>query len=561
MSNEMPLRVGAYVRVSTTNQILAHDSSLDTQLERIRQREAYENAQAKQRKGREWRIVEVYREEGKSGKSTDREELQQLLDDVKSGHIEAVVVTKIDRITRSLVDFYSLWATFEEHNVEFISLDDNFDTSSATGRAITKMMLVFAELERERTSERTREKALARRDAGKWFGGPLPLGYQVEPENPTTLAVDESFSRIVQEEIFEKFLELGSARAVTRHLSKLGVKRPTRKTTRGGQTGGQPIATQAILRMLANPMYIAKRETDPGILIDCIWPPIVDEALYWRVQKKLAANHEKRPTGRKSLRVYLLEGLVKCGACGGTMTYASAGGRGGVKYFYYRCSQKHHTAQTACTVRDIPADALEEFVLGKLKSFSIDDDALSTSVREANDGRDVQAERLDIEILAYNATVKRGKATVRRLVDVVEDVDEEGLGEIVDRLRKRRTELKADESALGQLVEERAGLDRDLLNLEAVVERYRELPRVLNDGLEHGHLEEVRSVLRGLVESIVWTEKDPKGDEGWAEVHLFEPPVWLLTSPSIEEQKGKLKNPNDLSGSLGCSKWRSGRDS
>src|SRR5262249_14134630 len=157
--------------------------SVDTQLERIRQRATYETEQARHTKARPWSVVTEYHEEGRSGKDTDRPELQRLLADVRAGQLDIVCVTKIDRITRSLIDFYDLWKTFEEHGVEFISLGDSFDTASATGRAMLKLTLVFAELERERTSERTKEKIQIRREAGKWFGGAVPLGYKVNPEN------------------------------------------------------------------------------------------------------------------------------------------------------------------------------------------------------------------------------------------------------------------------------------------------------------------------------------------------------------------------------------------
>jgi site-specific DNA recombinase len=141
-----PLRIASYARVSSTNQVLAHDSSVDTQLTLIRDRAKLEAHFRKSNGQRPWEIVEEYREEGRSGKDTDRPELSRLREAVQARKVDAVVVTKVDRITRSLLDFYSLTREFEEHDVEFISLGDNIDTSNAAGRAMIKLLLVFAEL-------------------------------------------------------------------------------------------------------------------------------------------------------------------------------------------------------------------------------------------------------------------------------------------------------------------------------------------------------------------------------------------------------------------------------
>lgn len=168
---DAPIRVGAYARVSTTNQLLANDNSLDTQIQLIKSRVQYECGRAQD--GRPWELVAEYREEGKSAKNTDRPELKRLMADVAAGKLDVVCVTKIDRITRSLIDFYELWGTFEKHGTEFIALNDNFETRSATGKAMLKITLVFAELERERTAERTKEKVEQRRQQGMWFGSTL----------------------------------------------------------------------------------------------------------------------------------------------------------------------------------------------------------------------------------------------------------------------------------------------------------------------------------------------------------------------------------------------------
>jgi site-specific DNA recombinase len=148
-------RVGAYTRVSTDRQT-GPEGSLTTQEQRIR-------AWLDSRHDRSsWQAARFFREEGRSGKDTDRPELQRLLHAVRAGEINVVICTKIDRFTRSLQDFFSLYQTLQDHGAQFISLDEAFDTTTATGKAMLKIALVFAELERERTSERTKETMAAR---------------------------------------------------------------------------------------------------------------------------------------------------------------------------------------------------------------------------------------------------------------------------------------------------------------------------------------------------------------------------------------------------------------
>lgn len=183
--------------------------------------------------------------------------------DARAGKLDLVLVTKIDRFSRSLSDFFNLWHTLEEQHVEFVSLGDNFDTSSATGRAMIKIVLVFAELERERTSERTKEKIAVRREQGLWFGGTVPLGYRTNPANKTTLEHDPNTAALARS-IFRDYLKVGSARGLVNHLASNGTKRPARKSQRGKPIGGGYFTTQVLIDMLSNPAYIAKRTIDGG---------------------------------------------------------------------------------------------------------------------------------------------------------------------------------------------------------------------------------------------------------------------------------------------------------
>ena len=533
------LRVGAYARVSTTNQLLEFDSSIDTQIQKLRRRAQYENEQAGA-DGQRWEIVEEYREEGRSGKNTDRPELQRLLKDVREGRLDAVVVVKIDRITRSLTDFYDLWNTFEEHNVEFTALDDKFDTTSATGRAMLKITLVFAELERERTSERTKEKIQSRRAAGLWFGGRVPFGYSPHATNKTTLEVDSVQAKQLRVEIFEKFLELGSARAVAKHLSRRGIKRAK-----------SPFTTQTVLNVLSDQRYVARREV-AGKTIVCEWPQLIDVKLFERVQSKLAANSVERPKRRGvNSRLFLLEGLLRCSACGSSMTRASGTGRNGA-HFYYRCSLRHRTASEGCKTRDVPASAVENFVIEQLMTLSIDEQALKTAVREANEGRDETLRGIDAELKKVNAALTLVGKTINGLLDGVESGGRE-VPALVARLQKKQDEQGTLKSEQSDLQTRRQMLTQKMLDAEVVSEGYRKLPKLLQRAKKADAAEDLREVLREVVDVVEWAQDPESERKGEARIRLFELPRGFWSTDAVPESFRPSAPP--LSGSLGRQQW------
>ena len=546
-------RIGAYGRVSTLNQVREHDSSVDTQMSRIQRQAKFETENQ-----RPWRVVAEYREEGRSGKNTDRPELQRLLADVRAGKLDAVCVTKLDRITRSLVDFYDLWDTFKDYDVDIIALDDQFETKSATGRAMLKIMLVFAELERERTSERTREKTLERRSQGLWFGGQVPFGYRVHPSNKTTLEIDEKSAEIVRREIFEKFLEVGSARAIVRHLANRGIRRPIRTTRRGTEAGGTAFTTQGVLDLLASPSYVAKRKIEGDRFIDCNWPALIEQDLFDRVQAKLAGNSIKKPTGRSPItHIYLLEGLLRCGACGSLMVCSLGTSRTRKKYFYYRCNKKHRSADTECRTGDVPVKVVEKFVLDQLRAYAIDERAIQHAVQEANAGRDKSLARLDADLAECRIAHGKAKQAVRALLDFIESGGAE-----VSSLLTRLKEAEAREQALkGEILDlemKRQALESQLLSTEIVAEGYRNLHRLLDQALEAGAEQEVKDLLLSVIDVVEWRQSADDPKKGTALIQLFELPEGF----GLEEQvKKEQPSKSPEGGSLGCPDWLRGEDS
>ena len=186
------------------------------------------------------------------GGSTDRPDLQRLLDDIRARKIDVIVVYKVDRLTRSLADFAKLVELFDAHGVSFVSVTQQFNTTTSMGRLTLNVLLSFAQFEREVTSERIRDKIAASKRKGLWVGGPLPLGYDMKDGK---IAVVESEAEQVKL-IYKRYLELSGVNALVRDLKVRNIRTKTRPLTTGGIRGGIPFERGALFYLLRNRFYI-----------------------------------------------------------------------------------------------------------------------------------------------------------------------------------------------------------------------------------------------------------------------------------------------------------------
>lgn len=245
------LRIAGYVRVSSVRQATEGDS-LQAQQHEIEQEIEFR----KRRESWDIETLEFYTDAGKSAKDQNRPELQRLKRDIAAGEIDVVICFKLDRITRSLKDFVDLWELFNKHNVDVISLREKFDTSMPTGEAMIQLIMVFAQLERKMTAERTASIMRDRVERGLWNGGHI-LGYRSRQNEPGHLEIDEEGAAIVRM-IFDGFEQLGSCGAVNRMLSDKGIRYPSYATRSGKQRGGNLFAKQKVTGILRNPVYTGK---------------------------------------------------------------------------------------------------------------------------------------------------------------------------------------------------------------------------------------------------------------------------------------------------------------
>jgi len=229
------MKCAIYTRVSTDNQAEKEFNSCEAQEEKIRNFVKSQN---------NWEVVKVYSDPGYTGANINRPALQELLEDLKQGIINNVLVYKIDRLTRSPKDFYQLIEYFENYNVSFISITERFDTSTPSGRLLRNIMLTFAQFERELASERTRDKMFERAKKGLWNGGLVPFGYRRENKK---LVPDEKESKIVQL-IFKTYLISGSIAKVYKTL----------KSKKFFNRSGKVFTKSNIFNILRNIVYTGK---------------------------------------------------------------------------------------------------------------------------------------------------------------------------------------------------------------------------------------------------------------------------------------------------------------
>src|SRR5262249_10004762 len=270
------VRCGIYTRVSTEAGLDQNFNSLDAQYDAA---QAYIRSQAHAG----WTLIRHrYDDGGFSGGSTDRPALQQLIADIKDHKINVVVVYNVDRLTRSLADFAKLVELFDAHGVSFVSVTQQFNTTTSIGRLTLNVLLSFAQFEREVTSERIRDKIAASKRKGLWVGGVVPLGYQAKDRK---IAVVEHEARTVRH-IFRRYLELSSLNLLLADPRTRGVKTKVRPLATGRTIGGIPFTRGSLAAFLRNRFYIGevryKGDVFPGEQ-----PAILDRAMFEAVQAKL----------------------------------------------------------------------------------------------------------------------------------------------------------------------------------------------------------------------------------------------------------------------------------
>lgn len=475
-----------YVRVSTDMQV--ERDALQNQLQAL---EAYGAAQGLR--------LRLYRDEGISTKDTDRPDLQRLLDDVRAGRVRSVLVTKLDRISRSLADLLDLMRLFEQHGVKLISLRDNLDTSGPVGRFMLHILGAIAELERAITAERVAEDMKLRAQRGKWNGGLSPYGRRMEDGQLTIVLEEAAVLLRMRDLLLEKRSWRGVAIALNREGRRTrgweSVERDGRVVRKGHAPGDwtavsvkrvllQPINTGTLVhnRRAVKGKTAVPRPADEHVVVEGYCEPILSQEEMGGLLR-VAAEIEGEAPGRIG-SACLLSGLVFCG-CGARMysvkNYVTTR-RGRHPVVYYRCRRASHTG--TCDMRQLPAAILEPLVEGELRALGLDPARLAALARsaEARFASEVQPLAERRAVLARE--MERFEHWAQALMELAEDrlIDK---GEFAARRRKREgeraataQELAAIDAELGARAVATVDVDTALRSLGRLSDVYEELEEV-----------------------------------------------------------------------------------
>jgi DNA invertase Pin-like site-specific DNA recombinase len=329
-------------------------------------------------------LPDLYDDGGLSGGTMERPALQRLLDDIKNGKVQIVVVYKVDRLTRSLADFAKIVDVLDAHGASFVSVTQQFNTTTSMGRLTLNMLLSFAQFEREIAGERIRDKIAASKAKGMWMGGNVPLGYDVKDRK---LSVNEVEAETVRM-IFRRYADLGSARVLGHELDRLGIVSKRRESAGGVLSGGNRFSRGALYTLLQNHLYRGEI-THQGKVYLGQHQAIIDTELWQAVQEKLSGNRQARALETNAEEPSLLPGLI-VDAQGQRMTPTHAVKKGHRYRYYVSTSLITGARSDHAKGWRIPAGDIEGLVLDRLRAFF----ASETNVGEALSGFDLDASTL-----------------------------------------------------------------------------------------------------------------------------------------------------------------------
>jgi site-specific DNA recombinase len=402
------IRCAIYTRKSTDEGLEQAFNSLHAQREACA-------AFIQSQKHEGWTVLPTqYDDGGYSGGTMERPALERLLADIEAGQVDVIVVYKVDRLTRALSDFAKLVEAFDRRGVSFVSITQQFNTTTSMGRLTLNVLLSFAQFEREVIGERVRDKIAASKKKGMWMGGMPPLGYDVKDRN---LVVNRDEARTVVD-IYRRYLALKSVRDLHDELAGAGIRSKRRVRPDGTTYGGQKIARGALYLMLKNRIYRGEI-THKGKSYPGEHPAVIDQPLWDEVQAVLTQNRVERATGARAKHPSLLGGLVFDATSERlTPTYAI---KKGTRYRYYVSSSLVREAKGNRTDRwRIPAGDLEGAVVNRLRRFFADPttllDAADTETHSGSGKRQlIERGRQVAEELGADAPDK-AKATLMALM-------------------------------------------------------------------------------------------------------------------------------------------------
>ena len=522
------VRCAIYTRKSTSEGLDSDFNTLDAQREAA---EYFIRAMA----GEGWEALpHRYDDGGFTGANTDRPALKRLLADIEAGEVDCVVVYKVDRLSRSLMDFAKLLALFDQKDVTFVSTTQNFNTTNSMGRLTLNILLSFAQFEREMIAERTRDKMAAARKRGKWLGSRPPYGYLGDHDKKQLVVCEEEAERV--RTMFRMYLRLGSVNAVAKRMNDLGWPKKLHRTKAGREIGGGRWRDKDVHVALRNATYLGKVDFK-GELYEGEHEAIVSEELFARVQSVLSSKACGRGRRRGRNPEYLLQGIAWCGLCDKRITTTAGRGRNKEAYRYYVCSNRGRKGRDGCDHPRLGAEELEELVVSRVKARCTDPLLREEIVARMEVGRVEAMAAITSERARIVADEAKLHAEGRKLMDAIgSETGTQG-----KLLAERIGEIEAQ---LDVLSTERCSLDAQLRGLQNATEQVRATVNILEvfDAVwDEFEAAEKQDLVHLVVKRVVVNEPEGKLDLEFHDLAApFEP---LATEP--EDDTGDEEPPDN----------------
>ena len=460
------IRCAIYTRKSTEEGLEQEFNSLDAQ------RESGEAFIVSQRH-EGWTVMpQRYDDGGFSGGNMERPAMERLIEDVMNHRVDCVVVYKVDRLSRSLLDFAKIIETFDRNGVSFVSVTQQFSTTTSMGRLTLNILLSFAQFEREIIGERIRDKVAAAKRKGKFTGGTPPLGYDVDPEK-TRLVVNREEAKVVKH-VFQRFTEIGSPLTIAEELNKKGITTKAWMTKKGIFREGHPWNKMHVYRALYNRTYLGevmhKDKTYPGE-----HEAIISRDLWERAHAVIEDNKRNRSQHVRSKAPALLKGLIRCGACDKAMSPVSTG-TAHKNYRYYTCGRAAKSGYNNCPVKSVPAGEIEGAVIHQLRSIFRSPEMVAQTYRATRELEAEELERLRSERPELESRLAELKQTASRLLDSgASDRD------TTDEIRRTNEEFINTQHRLQNVDDEIQGMQARLVSERDVAECLRRLDPIWDE--------------------------------------------------------------------------------
>lgn len=487
----------------------------------------------------------IYEDEGFSGKNIKRPEFQRMLKDAKDKKFDTLICYRLDRVSRNIADFAHLIQLLEKYNISFISVSEQFDTSSPMGRAMMYIASVFAQLERETIAERIRDNMLELAKGGRWLGGQCPTGFKSIPINYNDKdGRQKKMFKLepIKEEleivklIFQLYLKFKSLSQVEKYLLKNNIKTKL----------GTDFVKMKIKTILNNPAYVkATKEVfayieSMGIAVigepngknalllynkkkgkaefkdKSLWvcavakhEGIIDAKDWLEVQRILEKNKESAPRLGKS-KSGLLSGLIRCAKCKSTMkvTYGVLNKKTGEKPYYYSCTLKLNSGKTRCDNKNAKGDEVESIVIETLKNLSLDREKLYDELLKYKDSLSSKSKEEEIE--ALNTQIRQNEKSIDNLTNTLSLTEDSNLAKVllqkIDALSKENFNLNKKLQELKAANELEDIRKKKIEEFAKSIERFETL-------FENSSFEEKKSLLKDIIKTIYWD-----GDKGKIEI-------------------------------------------